>query len=223
MADWTYGVPGTTFPVEPGQEWRQGRHTWICADIMADDARVRGHLDEVTLVYTDPPWGQGLANGFRTKAGLGRATYDWREIYRRAAGYAHERGVPIWAEGSVIDSDYGMPVHGLLAHPGNVRGYWQVTYMGGHPSGLYYSGPEQVHADLATSLDGLKDFEMVRAVLDNYWPGVVLDPCSGLGGVPLVAEQAGWGSVNAELSQWRMSKAMYRMRELTGTEPERTA
>lgn len=226
---WTYGEDGERYPVEPGQIWRVGHHWFVCSDLMEPGQTFRkaltsGVLPEPTLVYSDPPWGQGLANGFRTKAGLGRADYLWTDLYRECADFAEQFDVPLWVESSVASSAIGKAVpevisvleHGTKTH----RGYWGISYFGGNPSGLYYAYRSPAPA---VELEGLAGFKVVAKVLSAYRPGVVLDPCSGLGGVPLEAQKAGWASVSNELAPHRVSKALSRVSLASGHEPERIA
>jgi len=216
---WKYGEGGSAFPVQPGEVWSVGEHIFVCSDLMEsslfEDLSVKY---SPTVVYCDPPWGQGLANAFRTKAGLGRASYDWKDIYREVARLGHLHEVPIWVEGSEITREFGAPVPSLIGLPdgGTERGYWTISYMGGNPAGLFYAHSQKPPVISEKSLVGFKG---VREVLFNY-SGRVMDACSGLGGIALEAQHVGLTSVNNELSQWRMSAAMFRMRELTGQEPK---
>ena len=221
----------TTIAPEVGQVWRVGAHLFMCSDLMApphlqDFSALLADVDTTprpTLVYTDPPWNQGLANGFRTKAGLAHADYHWTEIYRLIADMAEHLEVPLYAEGPKIDGPWGREVPGAMRFrhrpPGTTeRGYWPITYFGGKPSGLYYAG-----ATPAPTLEfpDPEGWAVVRHVLDAYPAGVVVDPCAGLGGIPLTAEQAGWTSVNNELNPDRLRVAIERMAKATNATPER--
>lgn len=227
----TYGEKGEAYPVQDGQVWRCGAHQYVCSDLM-DSTTFRDWLtlpDAVdvsppmpTLMYTDPPWGQGLANGFRTRAGLGRAEYDWTEIYREVADIAETWDIPLWAECSSIDTQIGMKVPGSIGRRrgATFRGYHAITYFGGNPAGLYYAH-RAPQPDLVLSDN--RGFKVVEQVLELYPQGVVIDPCSGLGGVPLTAQKLGWSSVTNELAPHRVSSALSRMSKTSGHEPERIA
>lgn len=214
--DWKHGEEGRRYKVIPDSVWNVGNHVYVCSDIM--ESSVFDEVESGTLVYSDPPWGQGLANTFRTTAGFERATYDWKDIYRRVAGFAERQHIPLYVEGSSIDTKFGTPIPHLISRQEKThRNYWDVTYFGGSRSGVFYSGlnpsPEEM------DLTGQKDFEMVTTVLEHYPVGTVIDPCSGLGGIPLEAEKSGWSSFSNELSPFRMSRAMCRMEKLTGYKP----
>ena len=220
-------------PVEPGEAWRAGNHVYLCSDLMAVPELEwllqwagRGGPDP-TIVYTDPPWGQALANGFRTKAGLGRALYDWTDVYARISKLAQLLDVPAWFEGPEASTRDGMRIPAAITTQGlgpPHRCYQGITYFGGKPSGLYYCSHRYQPPPLA--LRSREGFDVVRQVLAKY-PRVpsasacVLDPCSGLGGIPLVAQELGMSSVSNELNPERMGRALARMHYKAGTPPER--
>lgn len=209
---WHMVVKG--YPVEVGDVWRAGNHLFVCSDLMASD-----QFDEVIapltfdLIYCDPPWGQGLANGFRTMAGLGRAPYDWLDIYRRVAALGHARKVPVWLECSVDSSEDGGRVQSAILGPSAPYfGYTPITYSRTKPAGLYVASPTPVSEDLLARLRGQDDTKTPGTVLEAWGaPGVVVDPCSGLGATPRCAEALGWSSVNNELNPKRLSTSLVRL------------
>jgi len=226
-------LPKAKYPapeVKTGEVWRCGGHAYMCSDLMeADPTGNRSHLADgsfpgwprPTLVYTDPPWGQALANGFRTKAGLDRAGYDWTDIYRSISTAAFLLGIPAWFEGPEASTRDGLKVPAAIMDGPGHRLYRRISYFGGNPSGLYYASPAIAPPRL--ELVSTEGFAVVRQVLECYPPGVLLDPCSGLGGIPLVGERLGWMSVSNELNPARMGRALARMADATGATPERIA
>ena len=100
---WTYAESGgLVHPVRPGQVWTVGDdHVYASYDFMSDAGHAKVEslvgICQPTLLYCDPPWGQGLINQFRTKAGLDAASYRWEDLYRRVVAYV-EPHVPIWLE-----------------------------------------------------------------------------------------------------------------------------
>lgn len=226
------GTEGDAYPVRSGEVWSCGRHVYLCSDLMAEPSLLRrllstiaapGRPDRPTLVYTDPPWGQGLAKAFRTKAGLSEPiAYDWTDVYRECAALAELLEVPIWAECSAADTRIGMSVPATLTREagGTKRGYWPITYFGGNRAGLYYAGAVPP-PDLTLEGADAAGFRPCALALTSYPTGVVLDPCGGLGGIPLTAQRVGWASVSNELSPRRMSTALARMNKTTGETPRR--
>lgn len=222
MTTWTYGEAGERYPVEPEDIWRVGRH-WIgCSDLM-DSSLLDTMVAEygITLLYCDPPWGQALVNGFRTKAGLGKASYRWEELYHRIAELGHSRRVPVWIEGSKQESRDGQKIPDTIAHreTREFDAYFPTTYYGRAPSGLYYAGTVPHPVDLDGVLEGMDDAHTPGTVMTAYEPGIVVDPCLGLGGTAVAAERAGWASVCNEMSTYRTSGALAALAELVGEEP----
>lgn len=229
MANWTYGKEGEAYPVAVGQVWRVGRHTFVCSDLKAHDtlraALAQPSTPTPTLLYCDPPWGQALLNGFRTKAGLERAEYRWEELYEDITQYGAERGLPVWLEASKPDSRDGQKVLSTMVNAGTHRHAWNITYnVKKLPSGLYYTGPAPHPATLTKRLTGLSDkvtpTEVMKASAST---GTVLDPCAGRGVTSRCAEELGWSSVNNEMNTNRLSASLARMQKLTGQTPERIA
>lgn len=226
MTKWTYGKEGEAFPVERGQVWQvTERHIFVCSDLMEDQL-----LDEwckthpPTLMYTDPPWGQALINGFRTKAGLERATYTWQDLYRRVAAIGHEYAVPIWAEASSEKHPDGAEVPFTLAaesHP--YRDYVEIVYSRTKPCGLFYAGSSPASLELLDRLRGVSDWETPGIVMSDYPKGRVIDPCAGRGMTSRQAEQEGWESISNELNPNRMSASLSRMAEMIDVKPEQVA
>jgi len=219
------GRDGTTYQVEAGQVWAVGeRHVFVCSDLMNStlyDEQIAVGLTQPAIIYCDPPWGQGLVNQFRAKAGLPKANYRWEALYRRIADLGHARGLPVWLEGSVLESNDGKRIFGTMRPlEGQRNHYWQIEYGSHSPCGLYYSSTVPHPESLTPVLTGVHDQKTPGIVMAAYGStGVVLEPCCGLGGTPVNAERAGWGSLCNEINPYRMSTAMSRVAQLSGSSP----
>lgn len=225
---WEYGAEGAAYPVKDGEVWKVGEHWFVASDLMASQVldhqldHLMSRLVGTVIVYTDPPWSQGLLNGFQTKAGLPRAAYHWTTLYTRIAGVAHARSLPLYVEASRLESRDGGQVAEAIAHP-QVRThdrYWQVRYYRSHVSGLFYAGrwPSPVGAEVVDVDDSRTPGLVMQA---HGLRGLVVDPCSGMGQTPREAHRVGWSSLNNELSPRRVSVAMSRMARLLGAQPVR--
>lgn len=225
---WTYGDEGTKYRVSEGEVWACGKHIFVCSDIMDSDLFDRTlHDRSFNLLYSDPPWGTGLLNGFRTKAGKDRATHTWQELYRRVANLGHAAKVPVWMECSVIENRDGKQVPDAIRHPSGFSeydAYWQVVYYRKNPSGLFHSGIRPVPETLV-DLTGMDDDFTPGAVMASYdlLDAKVIDPCAGRGVTSRQAEEQGWGSINNEMHPARVSAALSRMNEMIGVVPVRIA
>jgi hypothetical protein len=225
---WTYGKQGTAFEVALGDVWKVGPHTFVCSDFMADPTLYLEALAEQppTLLYSDPPWGQALVNGFRTKAGAERATYTWQTLYEIISGWAVERGIPLYLEGSKPDSRDGLQIPGTMLPSQYTHQWgWFVTYgKKNAPSGLYYGHTTPVPPELIGTLTDVNDIDLPRLVMEAYGPsGVVADPCGGRGNTSRQAHRAGWSSVLNEMNVHRLSAALARAEEAGMGTPEKVA
>lgn len=208
---WTYGKQGTRFPVAEEQVWKVGSHTFVCSDLMTSSLYFDVLADSPpTLVYCDPPWGNSLLNGFRTKAGKPKATYDWTLLYRRIAALATQYAVDCWLEGSKPSSRDGSQILPTMLNVHTAQ--WEITYgSANHPAGLYFSGAVPYPPSLTDALTGVNDIDTPRLVMQAYPPGgTVADPCSGRGNTSRQAHAAGWSSVLNEMNVNRMSAALAR-------------
>lgn len=202
---WTYGNEGSAYPVQPGETWRCGAHTFACGSLMEAVS-----LGPATLVYADPPWNQGNLTSFATKAGLARPEHSWLDVYAQIVGLAGRR--PCFIEGGRAEAgQVQAALHFRRAGAEEVR-QWPVSYYRRHPAVLHYIGPPLAGLDPS----GLDDDDTPGYVLSRFPRGVVADPCSGRGLTSRAAEEAGWPSVNIEQHPSRMSAALARLHKMTG-------
>jgi hypothetical protein len=231
MADWSYGKMGTAYPVARGQIWRVGNHLFVCSDLMESSLFEQQLVDvKVGILYCDPPWGAALLNGFRTKAGLDKATHTWQELYRKIADFGHSRNAPVFLEGSVNTNRDGVKIPETMRITPGFEHYWEIKYYKKHPSGLFYSGGQPVIPSLVgpnNPLEHVDDDEVPSIIMDHYqrtYPlisKVVIDPTTGMGATPLEAQRVGWSSINNELNPNRISVSLSRLVKMTGLPAER--
>jgi hypothetical protein len=209
--DWTYGVEGKAFPVQPGEVWSVGDHLFVCSDLMESE-----QFDQVlkgvtpTILYSDPPWGQALLNGFRTKAGMEKASYSWNVLYREIAEIAIARGIPLWLEGSKPSSKDGAQIPETMGEYPHRWG-WEITYANKLPCGLFYAGREPVPPQLRSALLGMHDDHTPGTVMQAYGAsGLVIDTCGGRGLTSREAHRVGWVSILNEMNPYRVSSSLYR-------------
>lgn len=221
MKDWKYGEDGRRFPVQRDEVWQVGDHLLACADLMSQSghavardlvARVRP-----TLVYTDPPWGQGNLNTFRTKAALQHAEHTYLDLYERIATLVAP-ATPLWMETGRREES---KVVDLLAKHRPVTASYAVTYYKRNPSRLIYAG--QTKPPAAIHVAGLDDDDTPGEVMAGYPRGVVLDPCMGRGLIATVAHKKGWRAIGTELSPWRLSVTLSKMARLLNEQPRRVS
>jgi hypothetical protein len=192
-----YGPLGRRYPVQAGQTWQAGEHLFVCGSMFGLPT------PRPSLVYADPPWDQGLYKTFHTHAGLAQPSRPWTDLYQRIVFLS--AGAPCFIEGSTAQEQEAAAV---LDGIGGAECYavWTIRSQFRRWCVLHYTGPP-LPAELP-DLTGMRDDQTVAAVLGTYAPGLVLDPCCGLGITSRAAQAAGWRSVNYELHPRRMSRAM---------------
>lgn len=226
--DWTYGKAGNAFPVKPGETWAVGDHRFVCSNLMESDLYLRQlSAWPPDMLYCDPPWNQGNVNSFHTKAGIPHAEHSYLDLYRKIISIGS--GIPTFIEGGLREEEQ---VGDLMKSSPLALFYarWEITYYRTQPCVLHYVGPRLPLPDLHGIDDDYTPEQAMKAVgtvIGARWSSdrlpVVADPCAGRGLTARTADKLGWISVTNELSQWRMSAAMYALARQSGKTPQRIA
>jgi hypothetical protein len=200
-----------TYPVREGEVWTVGDHRVRCGDLR--DWVAPWH----TLVYSDPPWGNGPLSAFHTNAKLAKPSYDWSVLYALIIEKARF-SAPIWLETGIRQE---AQVMGMMSTPGLFTVSFEITYQRTHPCRLVYRGENVPPGALPGVLKGMNDTETPAVVLRAYPRGTVLDPCAGRGLTAVSAHFCGWKSESNELDPRRVSAALACLRQATGLTPEK--
>lgn len=181
MSNWDYGNVWESYPIKPGEVWEsQSGDKVMVGDLTKDN--VKNLCESVDLVYVDPPWGQGLLSGFRTKAGISekQSFDDFLARMFRVISSVNPKYVFIEMGNAWVDS---------LCRAGNVSGRkvvdtYPITYNDTRPATLLQfrgSAPSlRVYPLLEKVYD---DSETPRIVVESLNDKVssVLDLCTGRG------------------------------------------
>lgn len=218
-----YGEEGTAFNVRPGDIWQQGRHRFVCGDLEDPQLEDRLPWDDPLVTYTDPPWGPGLATGFRTKAGVPRKVdYDrflealFSLLTRTEYDILFEQGIKWQEQTEAAAVRAGISLSQTVP----------ITYNGPNPALLTHGWARR---------RALEDIEFCRDKDDWWTPGLVLsmlqgllsvpltvmDPCLGMGRTAVAAEGLGVACLGIELHPNRLSAAMFRVYKVQGNAPRK--
>jgi hypothetical protein len=205
------------YPVQPGDWWRVGPHTFLCGDAEAGDAERVAAAHPPGAIWTDPPWSAGQAGMYRTIAGAGREV-EFRVLIGRLAKTWSKCPGPVWAVCGLPTVDQVRDV--LVRRGAEITGYWLLR---APPQccliqAVFADGP-----DLVPAIPRDTTFEQTAALCLATLPAgtVVSDYCCGLGAAPVAAAQAGLTFAGMELSPGRMARALQRTSEVTGDQPHR--
>jgi hypothetical protein len=210
---------GENYPVQPGEVWHVGAHQIRCGDLTnhKDHVWLQGFVPD--LVYCDPPWGQALATGFRTKAGLTDfVSYQslYKTVFRLVA--LHYPDVPAYFEQG---RKWTAEMQEIAAAEGlELTQDWDITYDGKSPATLtMFNAAGRSHSNLR----GYDDMQTPgMAIVDHTRQGdLVLDPMTGRGLTAWSAADLGRRFVGLELSPHRVSVTLTKLHKLTGLEPHR--
>ena len=210
-----YGEAWERWPVEPGVEWRVGRHRLICLDMETPAAADWWRDQQLQVFYSDPPWDQGNAQAFRTKAGSDRrAAYTAlmgaiADVAARADQAVFvELGVNKTAPWDAAAAARGIPFarlhHVLYDKPPRPSLVWQG---GALPVGV--------------QLEGQTGDEVVRRALFPWSDSgaTVADTCCGLGMTARICHKLGLRFVGSELHPRRLANTIDWLARATGETP----
>lgn len=207
---------GENYPVQPGEVWHVGEHQIRCGDLMnGEDAEWLTNF-KPALVYTDPPWGQALATGFRTKAGLDDYV-TYQDLYAQAFRLINNYGfIPTYFEQG---EKWVREMQDIAKSAGlKFTKEWKITYYKKSPATLTL-----FNADSKTDMTGMDDDDTpAAAIWDHTKPGdIVVDLMTGRGLTSATAAELDRVFAGMELSPWRVSCALTKLNKITGLEPKR--
>ena len=165
-------------------------------------------IDRATVVYSDPPWGEGNLRYWRTAAGDPQRPRwgDFRGQWCASVAAAIEPGASVFVEmGERWAEDFAA---NLAAVGIVVTRRWTVQY--GHPSRpnvLLYAGPLLLADFDPSALNGPALPRACVAAVARPG-GIVLDPCCGKGYTARAAVAAGMHFRGVELNAKRLDVTM---------------
>jgi len=223
MAIWTYGDAHNFYPVEDGDIWQVGNHKFICGDLEAN-TRLFEEIKKTPpdFMYVDPPWNNGIAQGFRTKAGVdgdkGRKV-DFTNLLKILVKMAKDLEIPIYMEGSMkeqVANEQAIRQFGVEPHS------WDISYANGLPS-MMFAGDfrKKENAGYPEALPTSDVVTDEASLISYYKAKLVVDPCAGMGITARAAETAGVASITNELSKYRVARAISEMVTFTNLQAKK--
>lgn len=213
------------YPVQPGETWTAGAAAIGCFDLEEDAWRqMVARYGKANLVYVDPPWGQALASGFRTKAGVPR-TVKWADfVDRLAAVLAATTDGPIWCEMGAAWTHSTIDAIAAAGHR-HVHTYTTPYYNGaGENHLIHFAAKDGSGADPIPDpalLTGPTSRIPAHVLTHTTRPGdLIADPCTGQGLSATSALGLGRRFYGYELHPRRISSALHAIHTLTGDTPQ---
>jgi hypothetical protein len=211
---WHYASSGgLNYPVQPGDVWRAGPHVIACGDLEAGDGlRLIDRFGVPDVVYSDPPWNDGNAGAFRTKAAMPRKV-DFTQFLRALLNVVRTARRDVFLEMGLAKTPLLMDL--IAQHGGQVMRCWSITYYRRHPCALLHLR-WQGESAVVDGLTGMDDDDTPAAALGACLRAsdVVMDPCTGRGLTAFTVATAGRTFMGLELSPWRMSCTLTRLATL---------
>lgn len=201
---WQYGDSWENFSIEEGEIWQ---HPASRSTIAVHDLRrippefMQRHVD---LLYCDPPWSQGNANSFITKAEMDSYVSGFDAILDPL--FAHislvNPGACYLEMGKQHFNDVALRMRAIYP----VVEIWPIIYYRKNPCFLIRGGQEKA----SRSFYGMDDVQTPAAAIAAEHPTTVADLCTGRGLTLLAAHAHGATFYGTELNKRRLAVAIDR-------------
>ncbi len=206
---WRYGDAGDRWKVGTGDVWAAGNHILGCGDIEHGYAeRLMAKFGAPDITYVDPPWSQGNAKSFYTKAGLVYPETGFILFLQKLIDVVRVTKGPVYIEMGKQHVDDLQTI--IINSGGKVLNVWGVTYYRKYPSFLVRAvwGDHKYTPDVnLTSMDD-DDTPSAAITYDSAKSALVFDPCMGRGLTCRSAHQLGRRFVGLELHPRRLACAV---------------
>jgi hypothetical protein len=211
LSAWQYASSGgTRYPVQPQDVWRADQHIIACGDLEEGDGlRLIERFGPPDLTYCDPPWNNGNASAFRTKAGM-PGKVDFTGFLEALLKVTCQTRRDVFLEMGNLNAPHLIT---LAEYEGaQLVRRWPITYYGRHPCTLIQLRWHGEGAD-PPDLTGMDDEDTpAAAVKACARPGdVIMDPCTGRGLTAATVARADIAFIGLELSPWRLSCTLTRL------------
>jgi len=185
-------------------------HKLLAGDLTEGDVQNLMGQERASVVYTDPPWGQGMVTNFSTGAGVEPKTWPlFLEKFAHVCYLYSQPEAPIFVEMGckwVGDLDAAMREMGLIK-----QGRWETTYSAHSPCTLSLYFKRLPEKSLLPTMDfsGHGTEVPKKALQATVQPGgIVLDPCTGFGTTAKITHKLGGHFRGLELSPKRLERAV---------------
>lgn len=194
---WTYGNSWEKYPIKENEVWKYNNSYISVYDIRNT---IPSFIENVDLIYCDPPWNQGNANSFITKAYKNTYINSFSEFY-----------IPFFKKiksinAKIIFLEIGKQNIDLF----KIELYklykyiqiWQITYYKKYPCFLI-CGCNDIHNYNYTGID---DSILPNIVINNIKNcNIVLDLCTGKGLTGIAAHKYNKQFYGLELNKRRLA------------------
>lgn len=201
--EWRYGDSWERYPITEGEVWT---HAKSGSKVAVHDLRdpLPAFMDRADMVYCDPPWSQGNANSFVTKAGMDSYVDGFGGfldlLFDRVARL--DPRVCYLEMGRQHLADVETRMEALFPCVES----WEIVYYKKHPCHLIRGG----EAPATTLFTGMDDTVTPGAAIAAEQPGTVADLCTGRGSTMLAAHTYGARFIGTELNRRRLAVAIDR-------------
>jgi len=201
--------------VEPGQLWRLGRHSALCADAM--DIDIAGS----ELVVTDPPYDMrggdvmDIVGRFAPRAIVlcgDRQAFEIASIWRFALDLIWVHRTP--RKFPTLHAPLMCHTHCVIITKPGVKSEWQKPRPD-YKSVIEIAGPEYEDTEMGHG----KAAGLFVLMMEGFKHRAIADPFMGTGAVVLACESSGRTCVGVEKEPSTLAVALERFRMATGIEP----
>jgi len=204
-----YGKSWEKYPIQENETWFGGRDN-SCLTVCDIRDYIPAHMLLADMIYCDPPWDQGNANSFLTKADKDSYIDDFQQFYN-----------PLFRRISMVSPkicylEIGkrnlIKFQEKLAERFPVIQTWEVTYFKKHPCYLLRGGRHPQNYDF----NGMDEAVIPEIAIRVENPECVADLCTGRGLTAVAAYKLKKRFVGTELNKRRLAVAIERINKIGG-------
>jgi len=212
---WKYGNSWEKYPIEVGEIW-QDKKTGSKVSVCDLTDELPNYMMNPDMIYCDPPWNLGNANGFITKAGGANYLKSFKEFYSNLFLYISiARPWVCFVEiGRQNIEIFKMELSNIYP----IVQIWPITYYRHNACFLLRGGISSTCYDFS----GMDDKKIPFASINVENPISVADPCTGQGLTTIAAHNLGKRFYGTDLNKRRLAVAIDRVNRL-GAHYEKSA
>lgn len=206
-----YGDSWEKYPIKTGETWIE-RDTGSIVSVCDIIETLPDYMMVADMVYVDPPWNLGNANGFYTKAGLQDRYIDnfsafYKKLFSRITAIKPRVCyIEVGLQNKLLFMAEMVTCHFPMMQA------WDITYYRKNPCVLIRGGDKFQTFDFT----GMDEADTPSIAIEQEKPRVVADLCTGQGLTAIAAYRQGKKFVGTELNPRRLAVAIDRVNKIGG-------
>ena len=210
-----YGNGWEKYPVKRGELWTVGDHQILCEDWHLGPKESYERITNIVpdMIYIDPPWNQGNAKSFRTKAGVPEPKLEWPHFVEKLVSIVKQCKGDVYVE--MGQKELGFVLDMFEGNGAMILNIWDIVYYKTKPCILFranFANTGQLIPEGETP-EGMDDEDTPKWAIEHSSKegDLIADYCTGQGGTPVWAHTLGRRFIGTELNERRMANSVMKL------------